>query len=206
MSSILSHAQYGAVFWTEHVLKLFGPDAVQRVYPTLNSDATVYYDVVKLCLQLLEGRGSSIAAQLSETQRSNSHRLMMQRSSRQMSRQPSDTLLRPRGNTEEFIAQNASMVLESVPPAWCVCGSAIKISKGSHYCLGRVASQVKQSSEVLDTFENDRKTWQFFASVFPFLLKRAAENLRSFEGFELNHLSELAKSGRETLDKVIPDA
>ncbi|KAL1523443.1 hypothetical protein AB1Y20_018383 [Prymnesium parvum] len=157
-------------FWTEHVLKLFSPESVDRVYPTLNSEATVYYDVVKLCLRLLEVRGSLISTDgkpsASTTERSYSLRLNPQRT---LTRQPTETRTRPRGYTATFIAQNASMV--------------------------------KQSSEVLDTFENDQKTWQFFASVFAYVTKRS-EDLSAFDGFELNHLSELAKSGRETLDKV----
>lgn len=60
---------------------------------------------------------------------------------------------------------------------------------------------MKQSSEILDTFENDQKTWDFFASIFSKVSERA-EDLSTFDGFELNHLSEMAKSGRETLDKV----
>ncbi|KAL1529282.1 hypothetical protein AB1Y20_000236 [Prymnesium parvum] len=157
-------------FWTEHVLKLFGPDAVDRIYPTLNGDATVYYDVVKLCLRLLEARGNFGASQgptTSSSDRSNTMKMLLQRN---LSRQGTETLTRPRGYTATFVAQNASMV--------------------------------KQSSEVLDTFENDRSTWDFFASVFSYVSKRSADDLDAFEGFELNHLSELAKSGRETLAKV----
>ena len=43
-------------FWTEHVLKLLGPEAVEKVYPTLNGEATVYYDLVT------DGSGLSLAA------------------------------------------------------------------------------------------------------------------------------------------------
>ncbi|KAL3896843.1 MAG: hypothetical protein SGPRY_013181 [Prymnesium sp.] len=168
-------------FWTEHVLKLFGPEAVERVYPTLNSKATVYYDVVKLCLRLLQARGNEIerrstAALTTTPHHSGRHSAMPQmHSQRTLVHQPTETRTRPRGFSAAFIAQNASMVRPSL--------------------------RVKQSSEILDTFENDQKTWDFFASIFSKVSERA-EDLSTFDGFELNHLSEMAKSGRETLDKL----
>ncbi|KAL3893134.1 MAG: hypothetical protein SGPRY_014439, partial [Prymnesium sp.] len=96
-------------FWTEHVLKLFGPDAVERIYPTLNSESTVYYDVVKLCLRLLEAKGKladgSGGKEVAVWERINSFRM----SQRSLVRSDSDTMTRPRGHTATFIAQNASM-------------------------------------------------------------------------------------------------
>lgn len=175
------------VFWTEHVLKLFGPEAVNRAYPTLNNEATVYYNLVKLCLRLLEANRDARHPQLSSLRYS--FRMSCQTI---RARHSSPTVSPLRGHKSMFTMHDAIMVCaQDVQP--------IKLAVADRLIA---VSQVKQSSEVLDTFENDSKTWIFFASVFSYISQRAGENLPAFEGFELHHLSEMAKSGREALDKV----
>ena len=46
------------------------------------------------------------------------------------------------------------------------------------------------------------QTWAFFSTIFTKIADRSNKDLAAFDGFELNHMSELAKSGRETLEKV----
>ena len=121
-------------FWTEHVLKLFGHNAVEKIYPTLNSEATVYYDVVKLCLRLLESRAeTSSPGNKPATPRDRGIERRLSTLNKNAFMQPglqtqSTGLLvqsRPRGETAHLVELNASIV--------------------------------KQSSEVLDTFENDKQ-------------------------------------------------
>ena len=105
-------------FWTDHVLKLFGGVAVEEKYPTLNGEATVYYEVIKLCLRLLESRQKLTPASKPATpeMRSLARRVNTLNKNAFLNGGSGAALLgvgRPRGETAHLVELNASIVKQS---------------------------------------------------------------------------------------------